>query len=372
MPGVSTLTTGPNVSKPIIRGLGYNRVLTLFDGVRQEGQQWGDEHGIEVDQFLIDRIEVVKGPASLMYGSDALAGVVNLLPARAVSPGTMTGSMLGNYQTNNGGIAGSFNIDGNSKGIIWGARFSNKLASNYQNKYDGRVYGTKFNEKDFNAYIGVNRSWGYSHLNVSMYDNLQEIPDGSRDSTSRKFTQQISEEDTVRPIVSDAVLSSYELAALHQHVQHYRASTISSFYLGKSRLAVNLAYQQSIRREFNHPQHADIAGLYLILNTLSYDMKLHLPEWRAWETTVGVNGMYQKNAAEKGTELVIPSYTNLDLGPFVHAKRSFGKVDLETGVRYDLRTFQSDAMFTTMDPATGLDMRTGSGGSRTARDSALS
>ncbi|MEO8760084.1 MAG: TonB-dependent receptor, partial [Bacteroidia bacterium] len=68
VPGVSALSTGPNVSKPFIRGLGYNRILTLFDGVRQEGQQWGDEHGIEMDQFLIDRIEVIKGPASLIYG----------------------------------------------------------------------------------------------------------------------------------------------------------------------------------------------------------------------------------------------------------------------------------------------------------------
>src|SRR6266567_4118678 len=75
VPGVNALTTGPNVSKPFIRGLGYNRVLTLFDGVRQEGQQWGDEHGIEVDQYGIDRIEVIKGPASLTYGSDAMAGV---------------------------------------------------------------------------------------------------------------------------------------------------------------------------------------------------------------------------------------------------------------------------------------------------------
>src|ERR1039458_9759956 len=101
IPGVSTLTTGPNVSKPYIHGLGYNRVLTLFDGVRQEGQQWGDEHGIEVDQFLIDHIEVVKGPASLMYGSDALAGVVNLLPADPLPNGTIKGSLLTNYQTNN-------------------------------------------------------------------------------------------------------------------------------------------------------------------------------------------------------------------------------------------------------------------------------
>jgi len=80
LPGISAVTTGPNISKPFIRGLGFNRVLTLYDGVRQEGQQWGDEHGIEVDGYGVAKIEVVKGPASLSYGSDALAGVVNLIP----------------------------------------------------------------------------------------------------------------------------------------------------------------------------------------------------------------------------------------------------------------------------------------------------
>jgi iron complex outermembrane receptor protein len=79
LPGISAVTTGPNISKPFIHGLGYNRVVTLEDGIRQEGQQWGDEHGIEVDQNSIDRIEIIKGPASLTYGSDAIGGVVNLL-----------------------------------------------------------------------------------------------------------------------------------------------------------------------------------------------------------------------------------------------------------------------------------------------------
>src|SRR6201985_1137557 len=79
LPGVSAVTTGPNVSKPFIHGLGYNRVVTLEDGIRQEGQQWGDEHGIEVDQNSIDRVEIIKGPASLTYGSGAICGVVNFL-----------------------------------------------------------------------------------------------------------------------------------------------------------------------------------------------------------------------------------------------------------------------------------------------------
>ena len=86
--GVNTLTTGPAISKPFIRGLGYNRVVTINDGIRQEGQQWGDEHGIEIDDYSAQRVEVLKGPASLMYGSDALAGVINIQSQLPASDGT--------------------------------------------------------------------------------------------------------------------------------------------------------------------------------------------------------------------------------------------------------------------------------------------
>src|SRR5674476_1185486 len=203
LPGVSAVTTGPNVSKPFIHGLGYNRVLTLFDGVRQEGQQWGDEHGVEMDENAVDRIEIVKGPASLTYGSDALAGVVNLLPALPVPDGKIDGHISTNYQTNNGLYEASATVAGNMKGLIWSGVVSHKQATNYQNKYDGRVYGTAYNESDLSTYFGLNKQWGYSHLNFSIFDDLQEIPDGSRDSTTRKFTKQITEDDLIRPVVSN-------------------------------------------------------------------------------------------------------------------------------------------------------------------------
>ena len=76
-PGVNQISTGSGISKPVIRGLGYNRVLVLNNGMRQEGQQWGDEHGVEIDEYSIERVEIIKGPGSLMYGSDAIAGVIN-------------------------------------------------------------------------------------------------------------------------------------------------------------------------------------------------------------------------------------------------------------------------------------------------------
>jgi len=356
LPGINAVSTGPNVSKPFIRGLGYNRVLTMYDGVRQEGQQWGDEHGIEVDENSVERIEIIKGPASLMYGSDALAGVVNLLPPLPVPEGTIKGSVLGNYQSNNGLYEGSANLAGNIKGFIWGARGSHKEATNYQNKYDGRVYGTGFKETDANAYLGLNRQWGYSHLNFSLFDALQDIPDGSRDSVTRKFTKQISEADTVRQIVSNSELNSYKIPVLHQHVQHYKIYSTNNFILGKSKIALTVGYQENIRREFSHPLAPDVAGLYLDLKTVTYDLKYYLPEWKGVETTVGVNGMYQVNK-NNGTEFIIPDYVLFDLGPFAHLKKSFKKLDVSAGIRYDQRSFSNSDMYVTTNPSTGFDMQ---------------
>jgi len=359
LPGISAVTTGPNVSKPFIHGLGYNRVLTLYDGVRQEGQQWGDEHGVEVDENSVDRIEVVKGPASLTYGSDALAGVVNLLPAHPVAEGTMKGEAATLYQTNNGLYETTASLAGNSGGWIWGGVATFKQATNYQNKNDGRVYGTAFKEHDLSGYTGINKKWGYSHLNFSLFDDLQEIPDGSRDSITRKFTKQITEADTFRPIVSAADLNSYQIAALHQRIQHFKLYSTSNIILGKSNVGIILSYQENIRKEFSHPEYPDIAGLYLVLNTLTYDIKYHLPEFNNWETTLGLNGMYQKNRND-GTEFIIPDYHLLDAGPFIYTEKAIDKLEIRGGIRFDARIFRNHAMFTAIDPITGFDRQVNS------------
>ena len=354
VPGISAVTTGPNVSKPFIRGLGFNRILTLYDGVRQEGQQWGDEHGIEVDQNTVGKVEVVKGPASLIYGSDAVAGVVNLLPPPPPADGKTVGNISGEYQTNNGLIAGSAMLAGNKNGFTWMGRGSYKSATNYQNKIDGRVYGTGFSELDFSGSAGINRSWGYSHLGVSTFNDLQEIPDGSRDSATRKFTKQITEADTFRPIVSDAELRSYNITSLHQHVQHYRIYSANNFIIGKGSLGINLAYQKSVRQEFSHPEIA-IPGLDLVLNTYSYDAKYYFREKNHWSVTAGVNGMYQNNSVTKGTEFVIPSYKQFDIGPFIFIKKSIKNLELAGGLRYDVRQFINAALYTKPDLVTGFD-----------------
>jgi iron complex outermembrane receptor protein len=363
VPGLSAVTSGPNISKPFIRGLGYNRVLTMYNGMRQEGQQWGDEHGIEIDQYGIERAEVVKGPASLIYGSDAVAGVINFIPAIPKGPeGKITGDAITEYHTNNGMIGSSLGVAYRKGGWQSAFRVSGKTAKAYQNSVDGRVYGTAYRELNLSAMAGVEKDWGSSYLYATLYENLQEIPDGSRDSLSRKFTRQVSESDVDdiqdRPIVGDVELNTYRINPLHQHIQHYRLFTRNRLKIGNSELNAMLGFQQSVRREYNHPTVPSQPGLHIILNSYNYDFKYNLPTWKGLETTLGLNGMLQTNLNGKGTDFPIPDYTLFDIGTFVFLKKSFGKLDISGGVRYDSRHLNWKDFYVRNNPETGFDQAT--------------
>ena len=362
VPGVSAVTSGPNISKPFIRGLGYNRVLTMYDGMRQEGQQWGDEHGIEIDQYGIERAEVVKGPASLTYGSDALAGVINMIPYIPNGPeGKITGDALIDYHSNNGMMGSSAGLSYKKNKWKYAFRVTGKAAHDYGDKIDGYVYGTAFREYNLTGLIALDKPWGYSRLAVTLYDNQQEIPDGSRDSLTRKFTKQVfeTEHDDIknRPVVPDYEATSYSTSALHQRIQHYRIYTHNKIRLGKGEINAMMGFQHSIRREYNHPTVPSQAGLYVALNTYNYDLKYNLREWRGVEATIGINGMHQMNTSKNGTDFPIPDYYLLDIGSYVFLKKSIGKADISGGIRYDSRSIHWNNFYTRTNPATGFNRR---------------
>ncbi|ALW84610.1 energy transducer TonB [Hymenobacter sedentarius] len=371
IPGLSAVTTGPNVSKPFIRGLGYNRVLTLYNGLRQEGQQWGDEHGVEVDGYDIERVEVVKGPASLLYGSDAVAGVVNLLPALPSGPqGQLRGEALTEYQSNNGLVGQSLGLNYQKNGFQTSFRASHRLARDYHNRVDGRVYNTGFRELTLTGMAGVSKDWGSSHWYLTLYDNLQEIPDGSRDSLSRHFTRQVVENklDDVkhRPLVTDDELRSYAIGALHQRIRHYRVFTKTQVHLGGGELHLLLGAQQNSREEFNHPTAPAQPGLALRLTTYTYDVRYHLPDWRGLQISLGNNGMGQLNRHQNATDFPIPDYNLLDAGGFLLLKKPLGQLELSGGLRYDTRLVSWNDFFVAPNPATGFDAKAGPGTSGVA------
>ncbi|RNL52559.1 TonB-dependent receptor [Pedobacter jejuensis] len=364
IPGVSAVTTGPNVSKPFIRGLGYNRVLTLYDGLRQEGQQWGDEHGIEVDEYGITRAEVVKGPASLTYGSDALAGVINMIPYNPnFEDGKLKGDFNMNYQSNNGMVGSSIGLAYVKNDWKYVFRASGKTAHNYYNKADGYVFGTGFREYNLSASARIDKQWGFSKTAITYYDNLMEIPDGSRDSLTRRFTRQVldfGDDIKNRPIVPENELTRYSINPLHQHIQHYRFYNTSQIKFRNSDLNFLIGAQQSVRREYNHPTIPAQAGLYVVLNTLNYDLKYNLPDFLGIESTIGVNGMFQGNRSKDATDFPIPDYDLFDVGAFYFAKKTFGKIDVSGGIRVDRRNINWNDFYVGTNSQTGFGQQVNS------------
>ena len=338
IPGVSQVSTGPAISKPYIRGLGGNRVVIINEGVRQEGQQWGDEHGAEIDEMSVARAEVVKGPASLMYGSDALAGVINFITNSPVAEGTLKGNIISNYQTNNGLFAINGNLAGNKNGLNWNLYGTYKSAGNYQNKYDGKVLNSGFNEKNGGGYIGINKSWGYSHIIVSRFDQHLGLIEGEREDATGQFL--LFAGTSLERIATKADLDTRNLFVPQQRVQHNKIVSDNNFAFKQSRLKVNLAYQNNLRQEFGNAEDPLEKSLFFDLRTFNYNLQWQLPELKEWHATVGVNGMRQSNQ-NKGEETLIPEYNLFDVGGFVFAQRSFKKVTLSGGFRYDTRKINS-------------------------------
>ena len=300
-PGVSQITTGSGISKPIIRGLGYNRIIVMNEGIRQEGQQWGDEHGIEIDGQNVNSVEILKGPASLMYGSDAMAGVLILHGAPILPEGEMKAQVSTEYQTNNGLFDYSLNIAGHQKQFVWDARFTDKMAHAYKNKYDGYVPGSQFKERAGRLMLGVNERWGHSHLTGTFFHQTPSIIEGERDEMTGDLECVTSDNKT------------YAKALPFQQINHYKAVWDNSLNLPKGWLKAIFGYQQNQRKEYEDSE--DEYDLYFKLHTMTYDVRYLSQEWDGWKMAGGLNGMWQQSL-NLGEESLIPEYKLFDIGGY--------------------------------------------------------
>ena len=321
-PGVAQITTGSGISKPIIRGLGYNRIIVMNEGVRQEGQQWGDEHGIEIDAQNVNSVEILKGPASLMYGSDAMAGVLILHGSPIQPEGDMKATVSTEYQTNNGLFDYSLNFAGNQKGFVWDVRFSDKYAHAYKNKYDGYVPGSQFTERAGRLMLGLNKRWGYSHLTWTTFHQTPSIVEGERDEVTGEL------------VCSTDNVKTYSKALPFQQIKHYKAVWDNSLNLRKGWLKAIIGYQQNRRQEFE--DNADEYELYFKLHTITYDLRYLSQEFNGWKMAGGVNGMWQQSQ-NLGEESLIPEYKLFDIGAYATVSKSLDNLTLNGGLRFDNR-----------------------------------
>jgi iron complex outermembrane receptor protein len=334
VPGVSQITTGPSISKPVIRGLGYNRIVTLDDGIKQQGQQWGDEHGIEIDQFKSDRIEILRGAASLMYGSDALGGVINILEPGTAPEGQINGEFITNYSTNNGLTANSLMLNGNENGFVWRARGTYKNAYSFKTP-TGYFPNSGFNETDLSGMIGLNKSWGYTHLNVSSFRNNIGFYEPALDDNGN-FVKENGE------ALINSDFKNRELDYPRQDIRHFKIALNNNFILGNGNLKADFGYQQNQRRELEDgPEPA----LFFDLKTFTGDLKYYLHETNGWQPVFGLSADAGRSLNKADDEFLIPDYNTYGIGVFAFAKKNWENNTFSIGARYDFRKNNGKQLF---------------------------
>lgn len=341
-PGVSNLTTGAGTSKPIIRGLTGQRVLVMTDGIRQEEQQFGDDHTVELDAFNIQKIEIIRGPGSLLYGSDALGGVVNVIRDKAPLSGEgvprMAGIFNSNSYSNNKQDAGNFAVFGNIDGFGYRASSNTRKAGRITTP-NGTIPNTGMIEKNQSASIGLDGKWGNFYV----------------DSFRREQTQDLFDNPNENPG-----------STVHQKLLHEKSHFHSFLIFSAGNLELDFSYQRNNRREiesknkllpikdvlldesvdvfdksfqyYQATSRAKYQGLNLFLDTATADAKFHhKPIFNFLKGTFGVSGLEQKNRTI-GTEPLIPSYGIVNVAGYFLEELKLGSVTLSAGVRGDKRS----------------------------------
>jgi iron complex outermembrane recepter protein len=323
-PGVANFSTGNSIAKPVIRGLPSFRSLVLVDGMREESQQFGDEHGPNIDILDMDRIEIVRGPGSLLYGSEALGGVINVstpeLPRTADHAKTLSGKVTGNAFSNNPGGATAVALAGARENIGYRSTFSYRQAGNATTP-DGAIPNSGYQNVNGSALVGINEKWGFLSLRYSHFNTNIKLPQSITDASGKLVADQDSE--------------------AYQHIVHHRAQVRSQVQTSIAKFELGLTYQQNQRREYGHSHsggggHDENAKLNLLLDTINTEIKAHHAPIGPLLGTVGLSHIYQKNQT-LGEEPLIPGYQANSYGAFLFEELRFDAFSILGGIRGDTR-----------------------------------
>lgn len=326
-PGISQVSTGVGIGKPVIRGLSSNRVLVYTQGVRLENQQWGDEHGLGVSDIGISKVEVIKGPSSLLYGSDAMGGVIHVIEEEPAMAGTIGGDAGVSLFSNTLGGSADAGLKGSGKIFRAGVRAGYRNHADYQTGGNYRVGLTRFNEQVIKTHAGITLPWLVSNLRYSYNRTNVGIPDGLASSgTSR------------------------DLGDLpHQELGTHLLTLQNLLLAGKHKFKVNAGYILNQRAEYEFhdhgggiPDHVDRA-LDMNLGTATYDVKWQSPTMGRLDLTAGLQGMFQRNT-NRGEELLIPDAQVADAGVLAVARLAFSKLQFQGGLRADHRSISTPEM----------------------------
>jgi iron complex outermembrane receptor protein len=317
IPGVSQISTGTSIGKPVIRGLSGNRVLVYSQGVRLENQQFGDEHGLGLNDAGVESVEVIKGPASLLYGSDALGGVLYFNPEKFANANTFKVNYNQKLFSNTLGSNSSLGIKTSTDNWKFLVRGTYDTHSDYTIPDGNRVTNTRYNETDFKTGIGYSNSKFSSVLRYNFNKLDLGIPEnGVAEQTTSKKTQYPS-----------------------QAIDNNLLSLNNIFFFKNSKLDVDLGYITNDRSEL---AEGNIAVLHMKLKTFNYDAKYYLPKLGKIESIFGIQGMSQTNK-NSGEEYLIPDATTNDFGVFGTGNYEWKTNVIQAGIRFDNRKITSES-----------------------------
>ncbi|HUB60474.1 MAG TPA: TonB-dependent receptor plug domain-containing protein [Puia sp.] len=350
--GVNSLQTGPSISKPIIHGVYSNRILIMNNGVRQEGQNWGNDHAPEIDPFIATKLTVIKGAASIRYGSDAIGGVVLVDPKDMPDhPGVLDGEVNLVGMTNGRIGAASGMVEGSAgkgalQGLSWRLQGTLKQAGNARapNYYLGN---TGYVESDYSATVQYNKGPFSGQVYYSDFNTKIGVATASVVGSEADLYQAFA-----RSIPSDSAHFTYDIARPYQTVDHKLVKTSASLDLGGGgKLEGVYAWQRDVRKEYDadlsyNSQDSNVSNipdLDFELNTQTVDLIWeHPPIAGKINGSLGVNfithGNYQ---AGTGYQELIPNFVDYGGGLFAIEKYETGRWLFEGGVRYDYRWLQA-------------------------------
>ena len=331
VPGVDMISKGSGVSKPVIRGLSMNDILVLNNGVRFENYQYSSHHPLGIDEFGIGNVEFIKGPASLLYGSDAIGGVINFIKEKPASVGTITGDYNLQLFSNTLGITNNLGIKGASKKFFGGIRAGQKSNSDFLQGGGDYVPNSRFNEASIKANAGYTGKYGTSKI---FYDYSNEKLGLVEDEAIEEITRRRRKPEI-----------------WYQQFTTHLTSFQNKLFLGRSKIDINASYQNT---ELGHFGEIDIIEIQMRLATLSYETILHLPSKENSEYILGFQGYNQnnKNLNDRETILLPDAQTNNYSAFGLLQYTFFNKLKLQTGIRYDYKSVSTSSVGSPEDPGT--------------------
>ena len=337
LPGVSTLTTGPAISKPVLRGVHSSRVLVLNAGITQEGQQWGGDHAPEIDPFSPARIEVLKGAASVQYGAGAIGGVIRIEPPELPTRPGMGGRINTNLFSNNRQGAGSLLLQGSLRrpeGLKWRVQGSLRRAGDARAPMHV-IRNSGFDERDYSMALGYTTDRVDTEAYFSHFGTWIGIFKGAHIGNTTDLRRLIERGD---PTIVGSF--TYEIDNPRQRVDHDLLSVRSLVrFAGKGNLELRYGQQYNRREEWDsHARSGGVArpGFSQGLQTHSGDAIFQHRNFGNWYGKVGVSGMRQENK-RFSTGFLIPDFLAYSFGVFALESWTKGKTTVETGLRYDYR-----------------------------------